>query len=202
MGLPEIAIASLYQDNLVTRHTGRAVRLSIEGLVSELGSRSLTILDFGDVAVIDFSCADEVVAKLVLRAVEVVADGDQRYYVFRGVQPHHLDPMESALRRRGLVAAAQGPTGEPFLIGAVEPAAAHVWLAVCRAGSARLEDLAPAVGMEPRDCGRLLDHLCDRRLLHREGPAYQSLFDTFAAAERAGGRRLPDSDVEPTAAES
>jgi hypothetical protein len=66
--MPEIAVASLYQRNLVTRHTGRAVRLSIEGLVSELGATSLTVLDFGDVAVIDFSCADEVVAKLVLRA--------------------------------------------------------------------------------------------------------------------------------------
>lgn len=200
MGLPQIAIASLYQDNLVTRHTGRAVRLSIEGLVSELGSRSLAILDFGDVSVIDFSCADEVVAKLVLRAVEVVADGDQRYYVFRGVQPHHLDPMESALRRRGLVAAAQGPSGEPFLIGDVEPDAAELWLAVCRAGSVRSEDLAPTVGMEPRDCGRLLDHLCERRLLHRDGVAYQSLFDTFAAAERTGARPRPDLDGElPTA---
>ncbi len=203
VGLPQIAVASLYQDNLVTRHTGRAVRLSIEGLVSELGSRSLTILDFGDVAVIDFSCADEVVAKLVLHAVEVVSGGDQRYFVFRGVKQHHLDPMESALRRRGLAAAALGPSGEPFLIGEVDPAASRVWLEVCRAGHANPEDLAPAVGMDPQDCGRLLEHMCDRRLLCRDGTAYHSLFDTFAAAERLG-EALPRSDFdgEPTAADT
>jgi len=185
--LPDIAVASLYQRNLVTRHTGRAVRLSIEGLVSELGATSLTVLDFGDVAVIDFSCADEVVAKLVLRAVDEDSAESQHFFVFRGVAQHHLDPMDCALRRRGLAAAAQGPEGEPFLIGEVEPAASRLWLAVCQAGHAQPDDLAPAMGMDPGDCGRLLDRMCARRLLRREGEAYHSLFYTFAEAERAGG---------------
>ena len=187
--MPDIAVASLYQRNLVTRHTGRAVRLSVEGLVSELGGTSLTVLDFGDVAVIDFSCADEVVAKLVLRAVddesaESAASGC--FFMFRGVAQHHVDPMDSALRRRGLAAAAQGPDGDPFLIGEVEPAASRLWLAVCEAGHASLDDLAPVLGMEPQDCGRLLDRMCARRLLRRDGQAYHSLFYTFAEAERAG----------------
>ena len=184
--LPDIAVASLYQRNLVTRHTGRAVRLSVEGLVSELGATSLTVLDFGDVAVIDFSCADEVVAKLVLRAVDDASAESQHFFVFRGVAQHHLDPMDSALRRRGLAAAAEGPEGEPFLIGDVEPVASRLWLAVCEAGHACLDDLAPVLGMEPGDCGRLLDRMCARRLLRRDGQAYHSLFYTFAEAERAG----------------
>ncbi|TFG61608.1 MAG: hypothetical protein E4H28_08655, partial [Gemmatimonadales bacterium] len=62
---PDVAIASLYQEFLVTRHTGRAVRLSIERLVDERSGPSLTVIDFRDVAVIDFSCADEVVARLL-----------------------------------------------------------------------------------------------------------------------------------------
>ncbi len=190
--MPEIAVASLYQRNLVTRHTGRAVRLSIEGLVGELGTTSLTILDFGDVAVIDFSCADEVVAKLVLRAVDEQADDTERFYLFRGVRQHHVDPMDSALRRRGLAAAAQGPGGEPFLIGEVDPTASRLWLAVCEAGHVKLDELAPELGMDPRDCGRLLDRMCARRLLRRAGQAYHSLFYTFAEAERSGKGRVPD----------
>jgi hypothetical protein len=184
--MPDIAVASLYQRNLVTRHTGRAVRLSIEGLVSELGATSLTVLDFGDVAVIDFSCADEVVAKLVLRAVDGVSDEVDHFFVFRGVAQHHVDPMDSALRRRGLAAAAEGPGGEPFLMGEVEPAASRLWQAVCEAGQVRLDDLAPVLGMDPGDCGRLLDRMCARRLLRRDGQAYHSLFYAFEQAERAG----------------
>ncbi|MCL7971532.1 MAG: hypothetical protein M8866_05465 [marine benthic group bacterium] len=184
--MPEIAVASLYQRYLVTRHTGRAVRLSVEGLVAELGATSLTVLDFGDVAVIDFSCADEVVAKLVLRAVDEETESSECFFLFRGVAQHHVDPMDSALRRRGLAAAAQGPKGEPFLIGDVEPAASRLWLAVCQAGAARLDDLAPELGMDEGDCGRILDRMCARRLLRRDGQAYHSLFYTFAEAERAG----------------
>jgi len=192
--MPDIAVASLYQRNLVTRHTGRAVRLSIEGLVSELGATSLTVLDFGDVAVIDFSCADEVVAKLVLRAVNDGAAESQHFFVFRGVAQHHVDPMDCALRRRGLAAAAQGPEGEPFLIGEVDPAAYRLWQAVCQAGHASPDDLATEVGMDPQDCGRLLDRMCARRLLRRDGRAYHSLFYTFAQAERGGnGRGAADS---------
>lgn len=181
---PEIAVASLYQRNLVTRHTGRAVRLSIEGLVSELGALSLTVLDFGDVSVIDFSCADEVVAKLVMKTLDRDAGDDERFFVFRGVCTHHLDPIESALRRRGLAAAAQSPAGEPFLIGDVDAESSRVWLAVCEKGSASPTELAPELGMEARDCGKLLDRMCARRLLRRDALGYRSLFQTFADAER------------------
>ncbi len=204
--MPDIAVASLYQRNLVTRHTGRAVRLSIEGLVSEQGATSLTVLDFGDVAVIDFSCADEVVAKLVLRAIDQESAESEHFFVFRGVAQHHLDPMDSALRRRGLAAAALGPEGEPFLIGEVEPVASRLWQAVCDAGHACPDDLAPALGMETGDCGRLLDRMCARRLLRRDGQAYHSLFYTFAEAERAGNgidTAMPDAsdDAPPSGRE-
>lgn len=51
--------------DLVTRSTGRAVRTSIQArLTSRPGS--IALIDFSDVGLVDFSCADEVVAKLLL----------------------------------------------------------------------------------------------------------------------------------------
>ena len=44
--------------NLVTRSTGAAVRGQIEQLLSEAGERALTVIDFSQVSMIDFSCAD------------------------------------------------------------------------------------------------------------------------------------------------
>ena len=55
--------------NLVTRPTGAAVRTQIEALLADSRERSLTVIDFSHVGMIDFSCADEVVAKLLLRYV-------------------------------------------------------------------------------------------------------------------------------------
>ena len=57
--------------NLVTRPTGAAVRTQIELLLGDpdATTRALTIIDFSQVSMIDFSCADEVVAKLLMRYV-------------------------------------------------------------------------------------------------------------------------------------
>jgi len=59
-------VCDLYSD-LVTRPTGAAVRDGIEKQLSELGDRSLTVIDFSHVGLLDYSCADEIVAKLLMR---------------------------------------------------------------------------------------------------------------------------------------
>ena len=51
--------------NLVTRTTGRLVRSSIARALEADGA-PLALLDFSDVGLVDFSCADEIVAKLLL----------------------------------------------------------------------------------------------------------------------------------------
>ena len=59
-------VCDLYS-NLVTRPTGAAVRTEIENLLAAWRGPSLTVIDFSHVNLLDFSCADEVVAKLLLR---------------------------------------------------------------------------------------------------------------------------------------
>ena len=56
-------VCDLYS-NLVTRPTGAAVRTAIEEQVLELGASVVTTIDFSQVNLLDFSCADEIVAKL------------------------------------------------------------------------------------------------------------------------------------------
>ena len=60
------AVATPYR-NLVTRATGAAVRGRIEAAL-ERSTCDVAVLDFSEVALLDFSCADEIVAKLVLAA--------------------------------------------------------------------------------------------------------------------------------------
>ena len=60
------SVASLYS-HLVTRPTGQALRLGIESQICELGTPCVSVLDFSQVAVLDYSCADETVAKLLKR---------------------------------------------------------------------------------------------------------------------------------------
>ena len=74
--------------NLVTRSTGAAVRGQIEQLLMDAGERALTVIDFSQVSMIDLSCADEVVAKLLMRYADDTRPQDA-YFLFRGVTEHH-----------------------------------------------------------------------------------------------------------------
>jgi hypothetical protein len=105
-GLVRRSVATLYS-HLVTRPTGRAVRLAIETQLAEAGETSCSLIDLSEVSVLDFSCADEVVAKLLARYLGEDRPRDA-FFVFGGVFESHREPVESVLERQGLAAVAHG----------------------------------------------------------------------------------------------
>ncbi|MEJ2482291.1 MAG: hypothetical protein P8049_04005 [Gemmatimonadota bacterium] len=184
---PAIAVASLYQPNLVTRQTGRAVRDGIERLMSERGD-TIAVIDFRDVAVIDFSCADEVVAKLVMGPEGGTGDSVPRFVLVRGIREHHLDPVEGALRRRGLAVSAERIGGEPVLLGEVEPEAVAAWRMLSACGRIHTGELARRLGLDTGSCASLLAGLLRRRLVRRDGDAFESLSFSASAVRRSSDR--------------
>ena len=128
-------VCALYS-NLVTRPTGAAVRSEIERSIADAAGPTVTVIDFSQVTLLDFSCADEIVAKLMLRYVRpasLVADagaaavtaGDG-YFVFRGIGDHHLDAVEAVLERHGLAIVAV-VDGELRLVGELGEAERRAW---------------------------------------------------------------------------
>ena len=99
--LVQRSVASLYS-HLVTRPTGRALRLGIESQIGEIGSVCLSVLDFTQVVVLDYSCADEAVAKLIQRYQMADRPADA-YFVARGLGEQHRDPRQVAVVRLGIV---------------------------------------------------------------------------------------------------
>ncbi|MGH7676841.1 MAG: hypothetical protein ACRENU_00160 [Gemmatimonadaceae bacterium] len=165
MVLRQTLTASLYS-NLVTRPTGAAVRTQIE-LQLQSSQRSLTVIDFAHVSMIDFSCADEVIAKLLLRA-----SGDREaYFVFRGVTDDHWDAIETVLERHGLALVIERD-GQVELVGVVEDDERRAFQAIKRRGRAECWELAGDLG-EPESTVRdALLRLWGRRLIMRQGDAY------------------------------
>lgn len=153
-------VASLYS-SLVTRPTGRAVRLAIETQLAEVGDTACSLIDLSEVTVLDFSCADEVVAKLLLRYLEEDRPRDA-FFVFRGVSPVHRDPIEAVLERQGLAAVAQRDDGRFELLGTRTSEEDRAWALVedrGRIAVAEAEDLLGSDG-EP-----LVRGLVQRRLV-------------------------------------
>jgi hypothetical protein len=157
--LVQRTVASLYS-HLVTRQTGRAVRLAIETQLAEAGERSLSLIDLSEVAILDFSCADEVVAKLLLRYQEAEHPAEA-FFVFRGVHEPHRDQVEVVLLRQSLVAVAETRQGKYELLGTYTKEEASAWNALETRGLIAREDLDEAGEREA------LDGLVDRRVAFR-----------------------------------
>ena len=138
------SIASLYS-HLVTRPTGRAVRMAIEAQLAESSRTSLSLIDLSEVTVIDFSCADEVVAKLILHFLEEDRPGDA-LFVFRGVSQTHREPIEAVLQRQSLLAVAEVSGGGFELLGSPTQDEDHAWCVLetrRRIGAAEVEEVFP-----------------------------------------------------------
>lgn len=118
-------VASLYA-HLVTRPTGRAVRMAIQKQLAGAGEMALSVIDFSEVHVLDFSCADEVVAKLILH-YQPPEGSTRAFFVFRGVRDPHLEPIQAVLERHRLAAVAETTRGRCRLVGAPSEAEARVW---------------------------------------------------------------------------
>jgi hypothetical protein len=186
------AVCSLYS-NLVTRPTGAAVRGEIERAVAEVGTRTVTVVDFSQVTLLDYSCADEIVAKLMLRAGDAppaqtdaptgVPDG---YYVFRGLAEHHLDAVEAVLERHRIAIVALFGE-EPALVGEVSADERAVWEVLRALGSADAAELSAASGLEPEDAAAVLDELATRRLVLRVDGRYSALGGTLPPLPGAPG---------------
>ena len=157
--------------NLVTRPTGAAVRTQIEALLADSRERSLTVIDFTHVGMIDFSCADEVIAKLLLRYASVEPADREAYFLFRGVTDDHWDAIETVLERHGLALVLETEDGAK-VVGTVDDGERVVWEKVLELGRTGPADVASALGTQEAECEAVLDTLHRRRLVMRTDEGY------------------------------
>jgi hypothetical protein len=156
--------------NLVTRPTGAAVRHQIERLLDDAHDQTLTVIDFSQVAMIDFSCADEVIAKLLINHESDDPPHDA-YFLFRGVTDEHWEAIEAVLERRGLALVLEQPDGI-HVVGTLSSEERHAWEALRQLGRATPNDLAERLDLSLGEMQRALDALRRRRLVMRLADAY------------------------------
>jgi len=155
-------VTSLYA-HLVTRPTGRAVRMAIEAQLDGAGKRSLSLIDLSEVVILDFSCADEVVARLLQHAHEHVSQ--EAFFVFAGVHEPHREQIQAVLERRGLAAVAETDDGVYELLGERSVGEERAWATLERLGRLGSEELESAL---PENGDREgLESLVARRLAFR-----------------------------------
>lgn len=157
------SVASLYS-HLVTRPTGRALRLGIESQITELGAACVSVLDFTQVVILDYSCADEAVAKLIQR-FQPSDRPVEAYFIARGVAEQHREPLEEVLIRHGLVLVAEVEGVGYTLLGSPSMVEQLAWAALERSGAAPLGELATVVQHTEAEVASALESLAYRRAI-------------------------------------
>jgi hypothetical protein len=165
--------------NLVTRDTGRAVRGQLEILLDGMPGQRLTVIDFSHVGVLDFSCADEIVAKLLLRfgaglPVGTASASAPSYFMFRGLGEAHLEALEPVLERHGLALVAERADGSMELVGMVDADERSVWTLLIACGGGDLHAIAQHAP-ERTDLQAALQRLAGRRLVVETAAGFHPL---------------------------
>ena len=167
------SVGSPHSD-LVTRSTGAKVRNSIEESISGRSADSPVVLDFSSVRVLDCSCADEVVAKLLLHC-RAGAAGHAAWFVIRGLTELHAEEIDHVLRRHSLALVAEEQDGRARLLGDVDDSAAAAWRVLADRGGAEDEDVAAELMMGQDETRRLLDGLVVAGVVRRAEGRYLPL---------------------------
>lgn len=145
--------------NLVTRTTGRLVRTSIERALAADGS-PLALLDFSDVGLVDLSCADEIIAKLLLDPPTGA------YLVLQGLQEEQLEAIEHVLEHHNLAALLDDPSqGGARPVGRVSADLRTVFFHLREAGASTAAALAGRLGWAGGHTADALDNLVRLRLV-------------------------------------
>ncbi len=157
---------SVFYSSLLTRPTGAAVRNEIERRVVEVGSPIVTTIDFSQIDLIDVSCADEIVAKLLLRYYEG-NNGLTGYLLLQGIREDHLDAIDAVLEKRSLALVAWHD-GQAELHGIVDEIERRHWEIVRELGPVTSDRVSEQLGTTDVQTTTQLTRLWSRRLLRYE----------------------------------
>lgn len=164
------AVTTPYR-NLVTRPTGAAVRGRIERTMRDSGCH-VALLDFSDVELLDLSCADEIVAKLLLLS----APSSESYVVLWGLDESQVEAIDHVLNHHRLAVAARSAGSAALdVLGAVDPDGRRAFACVTERGPVNAGVVAEALAWAEGRALRTLRSLAALRLVRVRGGDFHPL---------------------------
>ena len=105
--------------HMVTRDTGRRVRAEAARIVASLEEGGLLTLDFDGVGIIDYSCADEFLAKLLTRLI--AGEYGEKYVCLSNLNASQEENIAVALEKKRLSALLANPDSTWKCLGILKP---------------------------------------------------------------------------------
>jgi len=151
--------------DLVTRPSGQAIRNRIERDIENEKDGTVIALDFSKIGIIDYSCADEIVAKLISRLLS--GEYGDKYIVLTGLNENQKENIEVALERKELAVMAQMKNGEKILLGSLNNYLKQTLNFILKKGKITAKELSEAMKLEANTSGTRLLNLHKKRVVRR-----------------------------------
>jgi hypothetical protein len=152
-------------NNLVTRQTGQTIRDRIERDIAKESDRMVIAIDFSGIGVVDYSCADEIVAKLISRLIS--GEYGDKYIVLTGLNENQKENIEVALERKDLAVIAEIRGNGKVLIGSLNNYLVETLNLIFEKGSVTAGDLSDSLKLPANTSGTRLLNLHKKRLAKR-----------------------------------
>ncbi|OGW35558.1 MAG: hypothetical protein A2X58_00600 [Nitrospirae bacterium GWC2_56_14] len=151
--------------DLVTRPSGQAVRVRIERDIEKESDGAVVALDLSEIGVIDYSCADEIVTKLVSRLLS--GEYGDKYLLLTGLNENQKENIEVALERKDLAIMAEMRDNSRVVLGNLNNYLKDTLDFIVKKKKATSKDLSDARKLEANTSGTRLLNLHKKRLVKR-----------------------------------
>jgi hypothetical protein len=151
--------------DLVTRQSGQVIRNRIEKDIGKEKNGEVVALDFSKIGIIDYSCADEVIAKLISRLLS--NEYGDRYIILTGLNENQKENIEVALERKELAVIANMRDGKQVLLGSLNNYLKETLNLILKRGKITAKELSEAKSLEANTSGTRLLNLHKKRLVKR-----------------------------------
>lgn len=151
--------------DLVTRPSGQAIRERIERDIVKAGDRVVIALDFSKIGIIDYSCADEIVAKLVSRLLG--GEYGDKYILLVGLNENQKENIEVALERKDLAIMAKTKNNKKILLGNINNYLKQTLDLILEKDKITAKEFSGIMKLEANTSGTRLLNLHKKRLVRR-----------------------------------
>lgn len=146
------------------RSRGIRIREALEKILGEEKGTLRVVLDFSGMGSIDFSWADEVVAKMISRLWS--GEYGEKFLVLKNINSSQSENIGVALERKKLAVLTTGPEGWQ-IVGSLNNYLIHTLKRVMKKRQLTLRELSEEEGIEMNTSGTRLLNLYKKRLVVR-----------------------------------
>jgi hypothetical protein len=151
--------------DLVTRPSGQEIRERIERDIEKAPDGAVVSLDFSKIGVIDYSCADEIVTKLMSRLL--AGEYGDKYLLLAGLNENQKENIEVAIERRDLAIIAEMRDDRRVVLGNLNNYLKDTLDFIVKKKKATSKELSDSRKIEANTSGTRLLNLYKKRLVKR-----------------------------------